>query len=177
MKEILGENMNNIFIALGINAKETYDGGFGSWDTFKVWEITEAEYDILCEMTDEQFEKWSEAGSWWISAEGSVMGTPNETFTINDLPIIAWRDKYRVDDYKVEWEELPSDEKTEYKDFDDFCDVWFPKKYTDIFEYFCSELGASTKRNVCALSVDLAKYNNITMTELFRKYGGSNGNN
>ena len=52
-----------------------------------------------------------------------------------------------------------------------------PYEYKDLLEYFCEELGASTEKNVCALAVDLAKYNGLTLSELFKIYGGdTNGN-
>lgn len=43
-------------------------------------------------------------------------------------------------------------------------------RYESLLEYLCENIGASQPRNVCALAVDLAKYNNMTMGELFTKY-------
>ena len=45
------------------------------------------------------------------------------------------------------------------------------RKYTNLTEYLCDCVGASTGKNVCACAMDLAKYNDITMAELFEKYG------
>lgn len=176
MREIIGENMNNIFIILGIDPRETFSGSIGYWSNFKVWEVDDFEYKSLCEITDEQFERWSEEGAWWRCAEGSNQGIPDTEFVVNNHPILAWRNMYKIHDLQAEWDELPSYERSEYKDFDDYCDVWLPKKHKNILNYMCDELSASTERNVCALAVDLAKYNNVTMAELFRKYGGTNGN-
>lgn len=172
MKEIIEENMNNIFIIQGINPKETFSGSIGYWSDFKVWEVNDAEFNSLCEITDEQFERWSEEGAWWRWSEGSIMGTPCYDFTINEQSIVAWRDHHWEDKYREDWESMSEEEKSEYKDIDDYCDIWMVTEYKDLLEYFCEELGASTERNVCALATDLAKYNNITMAELFRKYGG-----
>lgn len=172
MKEIIGENMGNIFIALGINPKETFSGSIGYWPDFKVWEVSDSELTELCDMTDEQFERWSEDDAWWRYAEGSNMGIADTAFEVNGFPIIAWRNQYRIYDLLKEWDDLSQTERAEYSGFNDYCDTWLTKEYKDILEYFCDEFGASTERNVCALAKDLARYNNITMAELFRKYGG-----
>lgn len=50
-------------------------------------------------------------------------------------------------------------------------DCW-PREYDYLTEYMCDEIGASMEKNVCALAVDLARINNITMGELFTKYQG-----
>ena len=177
MIEIMGENMSNIFIILGISPKETFNGSIGYWSNFKVWEVSEAEFKMLCDMTDEQFDRWSEEDTWWRQSNGSIMGTPCYDFIINGQSIVAWRDHYWEDKYREEWESLSDEEKYEYKDVGDYCDTWMTTEYRDILDYFCDELGASTERNVCALATDLAKYNNMTLAELFRKYGGSNEDN
>lgn len=44
--------------------------------------------------------------------------------------------------------------------------------YHDILIYLCDEIGASTERNVCACTIDLARQNNLTLAELFKKYLG-----
>ena len=44
--------------------------------------------------------------------------------------------------------------------------------YTNLTEYLCECVGASTGKNVCACAMDLAKYNDMTMAKLFEKYGG-----
>jgi hypothetical protein len=46
------------------------------------------------------------------------------------------------------------------------------RKYENLLEYFCNEIGVSQEKNVCALSIDLARKNNITMGKLFMKYQG-----
>lgn len=76
MIEIIGENMDNIFIILGINPKETFSGSIGYWQSFKVWEVSEAEFKMLCDMTDEQFDRWAEDDAWWRQSNGSIMGSP-----------------------------------------------------------------------------------------------------
>jgi hypothetical protein len=174
MKEIIGENMKNIFIIQGINPKEAFSGSIGYWPDFKVWEVNDTEFNSLCEITDEQFERWSEEGAWWRWSEGSIMGVPTYEFTINGEKIMAWydgdRDKDLIEDF---WYDVAKGYETDADgNLEKYIAAWHTTEYKDLLEYFCEELGASTERNVCALATDLAKYNNITMAELFRKYGG-----
>jgi hypothetical protein len=51
-------------------------------------------------------------------------------------------------------------------------DYFRDRKYPTLLCYFCDEIGASTEKNVCAIAVDLAALNNMTMAELFQKYQG-----
>lgn len=44
-------------------------------------------------------------------------------------------------------------------------------QYAKLTDYLCYGIGASQSKNVCACCVDLAKYNDMTMAELFEKYG------
>ncbi|MEE1302330.1 MAG: hypothetical protein UHD64_06050 [Bacteroidales bacterium] len=173
MKEIIGENLRKFFENAKIQGLITYSGHIGYWPHFEVWEVQERDYERMCDMTDEEFEQIASKDSWWRSAEGSNMGTVNEEFIINGMPLMAWRDEDRVSDYEDEWNDMDEEEQSEYENFEDFLNKWFPKEHPHLLEYFCNELGASTGRNICALATDLAKYNNITMAELFKRYGGS----
>ena len=80
--------------------------------------------------------------AWWRSCEGSVLGTPDTRFIVNQHYLIGW-DRLHCE----------------------------RKKYTNLTEYLCDCVGASTGKNVCACAMDLAKYNDMTMAELFEKYG------
>jgi hypothetical protein len=173
MIEIIGENMKNIWIILGINPKETFSGSIGYWKNFKVWELTDAEFKSLCEITDEQFERWSEEGAWWRYAEGSVLGTPDVLFRINGDFLMAWEKLDRSDLYE-KWSTLSRAEKKKYYDDEDYVELNRPHSYKDILTYLCDEVGVSTERNVCALVTDLAKYNNMSIAELFIRFGGDN---
>ena len=54
-----------------------------------------------------------------------------------------------------------------------FIKTWDYKAYSsDLLEYLSYYLGASQPRNVCALCVDLARINNMTLGELFNTYQG-----
>lgn len=42
--------------------------------------------------------------------------------------------------------------------------------YQSLSEYLCEFIGASMPRNVVACAIDLAKFNHLTIGELFKKY-------
>lgn len=176
MREIIGENLQPFFNRMRIKATKTYSGNIGYWPNFEVWEMSEEDYERICCMSEEQYEKVAAADSWWRGAEGSNMGTPTNYFRVNKIDLIAWCGGRRDDlyrDYFMESEE----EQALYMGPDEYVSVNMPYEYRDLLEYFCEELGASTERNVCALAVDLAKYNNLTLSGLFKIYGGdTNGN-
>lgn len=177
MREIIGENLQTFVNNMHINAVKTYSGDIGYWPNFEVWEMSEDDYEKICNMSDEEYCQVASDDSWWRGADGSNQGVPCDDFVVNGHSIIAWRNDYRLEHLQDEWDEMSSDDREEYENFDDYCDTWLTTEYKDLLEYFCDELGASTERNVCALATDLAKYNNITMAELFERYGGSNENN
>ena len=170
MKEIIGERMNNVFAALGVTVNRTFKGRVGYWNEFSVWEISDKDFDVLCNMTDEEFKKYAKDLAWWRYADGSNQDAPDHEFTINGEKIIAWYDADRDEDLIEDFED--EDEVDKEGGLEAYIATWHTTSYDKLIDYLNSELGASTERNVCALAVDLAKYNNITVSELFRKYGG-----
>lgn len=179
MREIIGENLKTFLDNMSVRAVKTYSGNIGYWPHFEVWEMSEENYEKICGLTDEEYEKLAATDSWWRGANGSNMGVPTYEFTINGEKIIAWYDadwdKDLIEDF---WHDVANGDETDADgNLERYIAEWHTTDYRNLLEYFCEELGASTERNVCALATDLAKYNNITMAELFRKYGGSNGNN
>lgn len=150
MKEILGAELDNVFKELGINAKKTYEIKNKPWEfceDYQVWELSNEDFEKLCALSEQD---WKDAWGWWRSAEGSNMGGVSYSYNINKHYIHAWDGIYR------------KNHKDYYQD----------RKYDSLLQYFCNEIGASTERNVCAVAIDLARQNNITMGELFRKYQG-----
>ena len=176
MTEIIGENMKNIWIILGFDPKETFSGSIGGWKNFKVWELTDAQFNSLCEITEEQFERWSEEGAWWRHSEGSILGVPDFLFRINRDFLMAWEVLDRSDLYE-EWKTLSKREKRRYYDDEDYAELNRPHSYKDIMTYLSDEVGVSTETNICALIADLAKYNKMSIAELFRRFGGNNNEN
>jgi len=146
MKEILAQNLDGIALyELDLFAKMTYKG-----ELYQIWKLEEDEFKKLCEVPEE---KWKKEYGMWRYSEGSNVGNCISTFIINEKHITAWDGDLRV-------EALHEDE------------VFRGRKYKTLLEYFCEELGASQPKNICALAVELAKINNITMGELFVIYQG-----
>lgn len=177
MKEIIGANLRNVFKKLGLEAAPTYSGKIGIWEPFEVWKLSEDAFETVSNMSEEEWDALCNEMSidaWWRYAEGSTMGDVNAIFTINGQRIVAWRNKYKVEDMFAEYFELDEAERSEYADANDYVNTWLARGYKNLMEYFAEELHASNLKNVCALAKDLAKYNGMSMGQLFAVYGGKN---
>lgn len=160
MKEILGAELDLAFKELGIPAIKTYESEklhYSYQEKFQVWEMSDEDYERICNLDDSD---WKDDWGWWRGAEGSNMiGAPMRRYNINGHYIIAWDDRHA--DREEENKKLKPDDR------------WpMERKYDYLTQYYCDEIGASTEGNITALSVDLARHNNIKMSELFRKYQG-----
>lgn len=149
MKEILGNNLKIFFDKVDPsykNAEITYAN-----DRYEVWNISGELFERMCNMTEEEFAKLSERDdAWWRSADGSNLSLHEKgEFTVNNKIMVGWKNK--------PWQ----DNDKEY----DNC-----TKYTDLSEYLCEHIGVSLPRNVVSCAMDLAKYNNMSMAELFQIY-------
>lgn len=164
MQEILAEDLQEFFDNTKLDGKQTYKG-----ENYEVWEVSDEVFKLMCDLNEEDFEKLC-SGGMWRSAIGSNMGIPDVEYKIKDKTILVWDGNSRSD-YEAECKEC-SDRKSGVCDGteDDFNECFGVREYSGLLEYLCNELGASQLRNVCALAVDLAKYNNMTMGELFTKY-------
>lgn len=108
---------------------------------YEVWEVSDELHKKMCDMSEEEFIELAGEDAWWRSSTGSVLGVPDTEFEVNGEYLLGWN----------RWEREQ-------------------KNYSDLSEYLCECVGASTGKNVCACAMDLAKYNNMTMSELFQKY-------
>lgn len=167
MKEILAENLSMFFSNSGIEGNCTYSGKL-----YEVWEVSDDDFKIMSNMSEEEFQKLCPNGMW-RSANGSNLGFPDDKYLINGEEIIAW-DGYRRCEYYNDYCKDCSDRISEMckasdEDIETCCGE---RKYNTLLNYLCYEIGASLPKNVCALAVDLARRNNITMGELFCKYEG-----
>lgn len=153
MKEILTSgDITKDFNRLGIKIRETYKG-----EEYSIHEITNEEFKIMCEEPDVD-------GTWneclWRYCEGSNQDVPNKKIILNGKEIVAWYD----DTYDFESEE----EKVAYlKEYGEKSSL---AEYNNLLEYLCYHMGCSQPRNVCALTKDLAKVNNMKLSELFKIY-------
>lgn len=110
---------------------------------YEVWEISENLFNKMCDMSEDEFVKLAGEDAWWRQCDGSVLGVPDTKFIISGEEMVGWNTR------------------EEYENF----------QYAKLTDYLCYGIGASQPKNVCACCVDLAKYNDMTMAELFEKYG------
>lgn len=165
MKEILAESLQALFDNSDLTGTCTYKS-----ELYEVWEVSDEDFDFMCNMTEENFEKLCPDGMWRYS-EGSILSTPGVEYEINGHKIIAWddrRNRYIEDCQVCPIREMYNCKQTE----EDYNECFGLRRYRKLTEYFCEEVGVSLPRNVCALAMDLAKYNNMSLGELFRKYEG-----
>lgn len=167
MAEIFGGGgLQNAFRSLGIDAKMTYKGSREPY--YEVWELNKKDLKVLEEVLE-----WPDEWGFFRFAKGSNMGTACSIFTVNGHELIAW-EGYKREYLRDDWDNETSDEekaKCHYR-FNEYEDIYMPHEYGSLLEYFCQEIGASTETNVCALAVDLARANGLSMGKLFEVYEG-----
>ncbi len=147
MKEILGGNLKLFFDLMDKNcdsADITYAG-----NRYEVWKVSDELFTKMCNMTEEQFVELAGEDAWWRSSDGSNLWAEDITkFRVNNEDMIGWKSPI----YK-------------YKRI---------RKYENLSDYLCACIGISQPRNVCACAMDLAKFNSMSMGELFSKFEGDN---
>lgn len=139
--EILGSNLKKFFDTVDNSQNDAEITYAGN--KYEVWEVSDKLYKKMCDMSEDEFVELAGKDAWWRSCKGSILGVPDTEFEINGESLLGWKSD---DDYGT-------------------------RKYSDISKYLCECIGASQPYNVCACAMDLAKYNNMTMAELFEKYG------
>lgn len=150
MKEILtGDGFENGSAHFRITAKRTYHGS-----RFDVWELEETEFTKLCSI---QKSDWQGSFGWWRYAEGcNIEHYPVHAFSVNGKVMLGWYDEDRLADY-VGLLGFPEED-------------YFAEPFQRLTAYLSVVIGASTETNICAVSVGLARLNNITLSGLFEKY-------
>lgn len=156
MKELLTMgDVTKDFDRLNVELRQTYTG-----DDYGVCEVTEEEFKILCDDPDEVKGSWEECG--WRYCKGSNIGEANFTLKVNGEDLKCWYNPFEDDEEEY-------DEEIHAEDAQD--DIYIPE-YNDLLCYLGEVLGIGQPRNICALTKDLAKYNNMKLSELFKKYQG-----
>lgn len=108
---------------------------------YEVWELSDEDFDKICNIDDRD---WRDDWGWWRYSEGSNLGDPDAEYTINGHRLLAW-------------------------DFNPGHPICPNRSYLTLSGYMSEELGASTGKNVSAVTTDLAKYNGLTLGQLFQK--------
>ena len=144
MKEILGKNLKQFFDTIDNPPNDAEITYAG--DRYEVWEVSDDLFIKMCNMSEEEFVEMAGEDVWWRSSIGSVLGAPDTEFNVNGNDLVAW--------------DSPIYESKK------------GNKYESLSDYLCNCVGASLPKNVCACAMDLAKYNDMTMGELFEKYEG-----
>ena len=179
MKSIIGNSMLGVLESFSIAAKMTFCGNIGGLlGKVEVWEMPDSEYETFVRKSDEiSEENWESryADSWWRSANGSNQKAPDKQYVINGKPLIAWDNMNRgnddmreeYDDYLNECDDFGEEQPMSYEAWEE---DYYPRKYDNLAQYLCDEMGASNCKNVSALVSDLAKYNNMSIAELLKNY-------
>ena len=156
MKEILsGDGFENGAAHFHIEAKRTYHSS-----RFDVWELEDAEFTRLCSLHESD---WNGAFGWWRYAKGcNIEHYPVHTFSVNGKEMLGWYDEDRLADYVS----LLGFSEEDY----------FAEPFQRLTAYLSAVIGVSTETNICAVSVGLARLNNITLSGLFEKYEPKWGN-
>lgn len=158
MKEILGDNLEKFLLSRNCEdvAARTYKG-----KEYEVWSISDKEFEELCNMTEEEYEHicrdlglvdkdFDMINAWWRYSEGSnLKNWDSYIFNINGQFMHGLLNEHRIQN-----------------------DGWFQDTYSSLTEYLCEHVGCSLSRNICAVAMDLAKMNGMTMGKLFEVYEG-----
>ncbi len=161
MKEILGGNLKRFFDAIDPKCNDadiTYAGKM-----YEVWKVSDELFEKMNNMSEEEFIELAGDDAFWRYSDGSVLGEPDNTYTIKGNYLRAWEQHDRT-----EWcDGCECDDEESCVECMDYS-----REFSSLLEYLCDEVGVSQPKNVCACAMDLAKANNMSMGELFRKYEG-----
>ena len=144
MVEILGNNLKQFFDIIDNPPKDADITYAGN--RYEVWEVSDKLFQKICNLTEEEFVELAGDGAWWRQSYGSNLGYPDAEFEVNGKYLTGW-------DSSIYSSKIGH-------------------RYENLSDYLCNCIGASLPRNVCACAMDLAKYNDMTMSELFEKYEG-----
>ena len=139
MIEILGNNLKQFFDIVDNPPNDAEITYAGN--RYEVWEVSDELYKRMCDMSEEEFIELAGVDVGGRRSINKILGVPDPRFTITGEDMIGWNTK------------------CEYENF----------QYANLSDYLCYGVGASQPKNVCACAMDMAKYNNMSMGELFEK--------
>lgn len=144
MKEILVWGDPRIeFGRLLIEPKLTWKGyGWNKCEEISIYEINEEDFNLI-------FEDKSSIKTWCdskcIYSEGCNLGLPTMQAKINNKNITCWNELY-------------------------FGEESSRRTYIHLLQYVCDTFKVSQIEDAYPILVELSKYNNLTLAELFRNY-------
>lgn len=145
-------------------------------EDYQIWLLSKEDFDNICSIDDGD---WKDAWGWWRYATGSNISTELSPFCVNGVSLIAWDGREREDFANGECAlcenyYLNSNSSKDgkyppcYAEASDQESCCKSRAHTDLLFYLNDEIGTSTEKNVCALTVDLARINGVTLSELFK---------
>lgn len=182
MYQILtGKNFERAVKAIPL--KSAVCGYISSIKDYCVWEISEEDYKRLDSYYDEYdyFEEgqkpkiWKSEWGWWRWCSGSnINGDPVHDFIVKGNTVkLHYSDDTLLDFIKDSLEDFKSENGVMSKELKEklvkeATEEFFAREYIDFLDYCINQYGASTAKNVCAISVESAKLNNMTMAEFWK---------
>lgn len=135
---------------------------------FQVWALDKDSFERICNIEQEN---WKEDWDWWRWSNGSNLGAVNSDFIINDISIVGWIGRNResfFDDICLQCSNYLDGSCSSAEQ--DVNECYHPRKYLDMLDYLENEIGATSLANVCAVCIDLARQNGLSLSELLEKY-------
>ena len=143
----------------------TSDGGYR--ENYQVWALSDEDFSNLCSIDEKD---WCKEWGWWRHSDGANLGVAAVWYTICHERLRAWDGYARI--HLCDGCHGAERKICSGSDRDKILCVGNSRNYKDILDYLHNELGASTATNVCACAIELAKQNNMKLSELFKKYLG-----
>lgn len=153
--EILGDELEEFFEEKGYGTLK-YKG-----PDFEVWELSETEYDKLCQTTDDEWNNchWG----WWRYGHSIYEGTSLYRYRVNGEIMLGYIDYDKL--------ALLNSDLLEDNEFEEFDTSYFTnREYKDFREWACEVMGHSTETNIACLATSLAKENGVTLAGFMEIY-------
>ena len=151
---------------------------------YEIWEISDEDFNELDSYIDkyDYFEEgqnpkvWKDEWGWWRWSDGSNIQSNDTTYMeINNKKVLMYFNPYCYDNYiedglnelSIRKGILSNEEKSQaikeliQRFFDSKCN------YNNFLEYCIDQYHVSTEKNICAISVECAKLNKMSLAEFW----------
>lgn len=144
MVEILGCNLKRFFDTVDNPPKdaEITYAGNNNRTNYEVWEVSDELFKTICSLSEGEITSLAGDDALWCVSKGNILEYPDSEFTVNGKGLICWNG------------------------------MCSRNEYTCLTEYLCDSVGALSLASVCSHAVELAKYNDLKLSELFSIYEG-----